>query len=132
MKFDLLTFVVTIRICPYSSSHFLYRFASHNQNSLLIFMLTVMMNSLPAAIDALYQTITVHVTDPNDADITWVVEVTFVSWSRENWVILGRQVVNCGCTVGIIFITIISIRRGCVIEVIHHFAMFVISSASIT
>jgi hypothetical protein len=36
-------------------------------------------NSLPAAIDALYHTITVHVTDPNDADIMWVVEVTFVS-----------------------------------------------------
>lgn len=42
------------------------------------------MNSLPAAIDALYQTVTVHVTDPNDADISWVAEVTFVSWDGEN------------------------------------------------
>jgi hypothetical protein len=53
-----------------------------------------MMNSLPAAIDALYQTITVHVTDQNDVDITWVVEVTFVSWDAQNWILLGGQVVN--------------------------------------
>ncbi len=53
-----------------------------------------MMNSLPAAIDGLYKTITVHVTDPNDADITWVVEVTSVSWDAENWILLGGQVVN--------------------------------------
>ncbi len=53
-----------------------------------------MMSSLPAAIDAMYQTITVHVTDPNDGDITWAVEVAFVSWDGENWVILGGQVVN--------------------------------------
>ncbi len=53
-----------------------------------------MMSSLPIAIAAMYQTITVHVTDPNDGDVTWIVEVTFVSWDRENWVILGGQVVN--------------------------------------
>ena len=53
-----------------------------------------MMDSLPAAIDILYQTITVHATDLNDAEITWVVEVTFVSWDKENWAILGGQVVN--------------------------------------
>jgi hypothetical protein len=53
-----------------------------------------MMNSLPAAVDALYQTTTVHVTDSNDADITWIVEVTFVSWDGENWVILGGKEVN--------------------------------------
>ncbi len=52
------------------------------------------MNSLPAAVDALYQTTTVHVTDSNDADITWIVEVTFVSWDGENWVILGGKEVN--------------------------------------
>jgi hypothetical protein len=53
-----------------------------------------MMNSLPVAIDAMHQTITVHLTDPNDGYVTWVVEVTFVSWYGENWAILGGQVVN--------------------------------------
>jgi hypothetical protein len=53
-----------------------------------------MMNTLPVAIDAMYHTITVHVTDPNDGDVTWVVEVTFVSWDGESWLILGGQVVN--------------------------------------
>ncbi len=51
----------------------------------------IMMSSLPIAIDAMYQTITV---DPNDGDVTWVVEVAFVSWDGENWVILGGQMVN--------------------------------------
>ncbi len=59
-----------------------------------ILPVSFMMSSLPIAIDAMYQTITGHVTDPNDGDITWGVEVTFVSWDGENWVILGGQVVN--------------------------------------
>ncbi len=36
--------------------------------------------TFPVAFDALYQTITFHVTDPNDGDVTQVIEVTFVSW----------------------------------------------------
>jgi hypothetical protein len=51
-----------------------------------------MMSSLTVAIDAMYQTITVQVTDPNDGDTTWVIEVTFVSWDGENWVMLGGLV----------------------------------------
>jgi hypothetical protein len=58
-----------------------------------------MMSSLPVTIDAMYQTITIHVTDPNDHDITWVVEVIFVSWDGENWVILGGQLVNMFITI---------------------------------
>jgi hypothetical protein len=42
-----------------------------------------MMSLLPVAIDAMHQTITVHVTDPNDRGITWLVEVTFVSWMEK-------------------------------------------------
>jgi hypothetical protein len=42
----------------------------------------------------MYQTIAVHVNNPNNCDITFVVEVTFASWDGENWVILGGQVVN--------------------------------------
>jgi hypothetical protein len=43
-----------------------------------------MMNSLPVSIDAMNQTTTVHVTDPNDGEITWVVEVIFVLWDGES------------------------------------------------
>jgi hypothetical protein len=53
-----------------------------------------MMNSLPVSIDAMYQTITVHMTDPIDGDVTWVVEVSFVSGVGEIWVKPGGQVVN--------------------------------------
>jgi hypothetical protein len=55
---------------------------------------SLMMSSLPVAIDAMCQTITVHVINPNGCDVTWVVEVTFVSWDGENRVKLGCQVVN--------------------------------------
>ncbi len=55
---------------------------------------SLMMSSLLAAIDAMYQTIAVHVNNPNNCDITFVVEVPFASWDGENWVILGGQVVN--------------------------------------
>ncbi len=33
-------------------------------------------------------------TDPNDRDLSWVVEVTFAAWDGENWVVVGGQVVN--------------------------------------